>query len=107
MMKIIEKNRGSAEFIELINPMFQQMFGRDTSVLELRFLPFLMYSLTDQYMEREKIRNGERELLKEYQSKGFIVKDGIDIGCTKEFWNFISSVVYDSYVQELSRADKS
>lgn len=106
MMKIIEKERGSAEFIELINPMFQQMFGRDTSVLELRFLPFLMYSLTDQCMEREKIRKGEKELLKEYQSKGFIVKNGTDIGCTKEFWNFISSVVYDSYVQELSRVEK-
>ena len=105
MMKIIEKKRGSIEFVESMNPKFQQMFGRDTSVLELRFLPFLMFSLTDQYMEREKIRNGERELLKEYQSKGFIVKDGIDIGCTKEFWNFISSVVYDSYVQELSRVE--
>lgn len=107
MMKIIEKERGSVEFVESMNPRFQQMFGRDTSVLELRFLPFLMYSLTDQYMEREKIRKGERELLKEYQSKGFIVKNGTDIGCTKEFWNFISSIVYDSYVQELSRADKS
>ena len=107
MMKIIEKDRGSVEFVESMNPMFQQMFGRNTSVLELRFLPFLMYSLTDQYMERGKIRSGERELLNEYQSKGLIVKDGISIGCTKEFWNFISSVVYDSYVQELSRADKS
>lgn len=106
-MKIIEKERGSAEYVKVMNPRFQQMFGRDTSVLELRFLPFLMYSLTDQYMERGKIRSGERELLNEYQSKGFIIKEGIGIGCTKEFWNFISSVVYDSYVQELSRADKS
>ena len=105
MMKIIEKNRGSAKFIELINPMFQQMFGRNTSILELRLLPFLMYSLTDQCIERSKLRSGERELLEEYQSKGFIVKNGTDIGCTKEFWNFISSVVYDSYVQELSRVE--
>lgn len=105
MMKIIEKERGSAEFVESMNPRFQQMLGRNTSVLELRLLPFLMYSLTDQYMERGKIRSGERELLTEYQSKGFIVKNGAHIGCTKEFWNFISSVVYDFYVQELSRVE--
>lgn len=105
MMKIIEKERGSVEFVESMNPRFQQMFGRDTSLLEIRLLPYLMYSLTDQCMERSKLRNGERELLNEYQSKGFIVKNGTDIGCTKEFWNFISSVVYDSYVQELSRVE--
>lgn len=105
MMKIIEKERGSVEFVESMNPRFQQMFSRDTSVLELRFLPFLMYSLADQCMERGKIRKGEKTLLKEYKSKGFIVKNGTDIGCTKEFWNFISSIVYESYVQELSRVE--
>lgn len=100
--KLIGKSRGNVECVEILNPKFQKMFGRDTSILEIRLFPFLMYSLTDQYLEREKIRLGEKELLNEYQSKGLLVINGTDIGCTKEFWDFISSVVYESYVQELS-----
>lgn len=103
--KLIEKSRGDVEFVEMLNPKFQKMFGRDTSILEIRLFPFLMFSLTDQCLERGKIRPGEGELLDEYQSKGLLVKNGTDIGCTKEFWNFISSVVYESYVQELSTVE--
>lgn len=102
---IIEKSRGSVEYVEILNPKFQKMLGRDTSILEIRLFPFLMYSLTDQYLEREKIRSGERELLNEYQSKGLLVINGADIGCTREFWEFISSIVYESYVQELSKVE--
>lgn len=103
--KLIEKHRGNAEYVEILNPKFQKMFGRDTSVLEIRLFPFLMFSLTDQYLERGKIRPGERELLDEYQSRGLLVTNGADIGCTKEFWNFISSIVYESYIQELSTVE--
>lgn len=100
-MKIIEKNRGGKEHLELIKKDFEKFLGRDPSLLEIRLFPYLVYSLMDQIIEREKITSKERELLTNYEKQGFIKKRGTDIGCTKEFWDFLTDIVYKTYVQEV------
>ena len=102
-MEIIEKNRGGKEHIELVKKDFEKFLGRDPSLLEIRLFPYLIYSLMDQMIEREKITLEEKVLLTNYEKQGFIKKRGTDIGCTKEFWNFITDVVYKTYVQEVEK----
>lgn len=104
-MKIIKKNRGGKEHVELVKKEFEEFLKRDPSLLEIRLFPYLIYSLMDQMIEREKITLEERELLENYEKQGFIKKRGIDIGCTKEFWDFITDIAYKTYVQEVEGDD--
>lgn len=101
-MKIIEKNRGGKEHLKFVKKDFEKFLGRDPSLLEIRLFPYLVYSLMDQTLEREKLTSEERELLENYEKQGFIKTRGADIGCTKEFWDFITDIVYKTYVQEVS-----
>lgn len=102
-MKIIDKSRGNVdrENIKHLDEKFQQMLGRDANKNEIRFFPYLIHSLMDQYIERDKLNGYELDLLQDYQDKGLLVKHYADIGCTKEFWNFITEIVYDRYVCEV------
>lgn len=102
-MKIIEKLRGNVENqnIKHLDKKFQQMLGRDANKNEIRFFPYLMHCLMDQYVDRNKLNEHELDLLHDYQNKGLLVKQGADIGSTKEFWDFISEIVYDRYVCEV------
>ncbi len=100
-MKIIEKKRGGKEYLEFVKKDFEKFFGRDPSLREIRLFPYLTYSLMNQKIEREKMNSEERELLTNYERQGFIKKRGTDIGCTKEFWDFMTDIVYKTYVQEV------
>ncbi len=102
-MKIIEKLRGNVEKqnIKHLDKKFQKMLGRDANKNEIRFFPYLMHCLMDQYVDRNKLKKHELDLLQDYQNKGLLVKQGTNIGCTKEFWDFINEIVYDRYVCEV------
>lgn len=102
-MKLIEKLRGNVEKqnIKHLDKKFQKILGRDANKNEIRFFPYLVHCLMDQYVDRDKLNGHELDLLKDYQNKGLLVKQGIDIGCNKEFWDFINEIVYDRYVCEV------
>lgn len=102
-MKIIEKLRGNVENqnIKHLDKKFQKMLGRDANKNEIRFFPYLMHCLMDQYVDRSNLNKHELDLLQDYQNKGLLVKQGTNIGSTKEFWDFINETVYDRYVCEV------
>lgn len=102
-MKIIEKSRGNSEEnkIKHLDNKFQKMLGRDANKNEIRFFPRLMHWLTEQYVDEDTLNGYEVDLLQDYQDKGLLVKQDIDIGCTKEFWDFVNEIVYDRYVCDI------
>lgn len=102
-MKIIEKLRGNVEKqnIKHLDKKFQKLLGRDANKNEIRFFPYLVHCLMDQYVDRNKLNKHELDLLQDYQNKELLVKQGTNIGCSKEFWDFISEIVYDRYVCEV------
>ena len=96
-----EKECGNCENIEHLDSMFQKMVGRNANIAEIRLFPYLVYSLLDQEIDRAKLSEEERELIKDYVQKGLMHKRSRTIGCTKEFWDFITEVTYDRYVLEV------
>lgn len=102
-MKIIEKLRGNVEKqnIKHLDKKFQKMLGRDANKNEIRLFPYLICCLLDQYVDRRKLDKHELDLLQDYQDKELLVKQGTNIGCSKEFWDFINEIVYDRYVCEV------
>lgn len=101
-----EKKRGSCEDIEQLNPIFQKILGRNANKTEIRLFPYLICCLQDQEIERERLNNEEINLIKEYVEKKLMFKQGRTIGCTREFWSFITQVTYDRYVLEMGKSTK-
>ena len=55
----------------------------------------------DQEIDRRKLSSEEQKLIKDYIEKGLLIKASRRIGCSKEFWAFLTDVTYDRYVIEL------
>lgn len=69
-----EKKRGNCENIEHLNAKFQEILGRNANKTEIRLFPYLIYCLQDNEIEREKLSKDERDLIKEYVSRGLMQK---------------------------------
>lgn len=73
------------------------------TVEELRLIPYLQYLLVNHMpVDPAKLHCGEREILKKWRDEGkitFSVQEPCTI--TKEFWDFINNILFDSYVPEL------
>lgn len=101
-----EKIRGNIKGREDLNVLFQKTLGRNLNIDDVHFFPCLIHCLLDQYIDKTKLRNNERGLLLGYKIKGFIKltnedRYGSAIGCTQEFWEFITKITYELYVNEV------
>jgi hypothetical protein len=101
-----EKIRGNIKGREDLNVLFQKTLGRNLNIDDVYFFPYLIHCLLDQHINKTKLRNNERDLLLGYKIKGFIKltnedRYGSTIGCTQEFWEFITKITYELYVNEV------
>lgn len=75
----------------------------DISLTELGLMPYLQYLLINHMpVDPAKLHCGERETLQKWRDEGkitFSLQEPCTI--TKEFWNFINNVLFDSYIPEL------
>lgn len=75
---------------------------------ELRLMPYLQYLLVNQIpIDPRKIDQEEREILQKWRNEGkitFSMKD--PCSATKEFWDQISDIIYDTYVFEIKDSVK-
>ena len=103
MATIINKRMSSdPEALKHLNARFQEMLGRDANIAEIKLFPFLIQSLMDRYFEKFKLYPEERDYIKDYEKKNLIaINDDKQIGCTKEFWDFMCEIVYDRRVCEI------
>ena len=73
------------------------------TVEELRLIPYLQYLLVNHMrVDPAKINEKERKILQKWRDEGkitFSVQEPCTI--TKEFWDFINNILFDSYVPEL------
>ena len=102
-MKLVLKDRGNFEKAnkEKLNKLFEEVLGREASKEDIRLFPYLTYSLQDQRIDIRKSSYEEEDFLEDYTNKGlFLIEDG-KIGCTKEFWDFLTNVVYETYICEI------
>ena len=70
---------------------------------ELRLIPYLQYLLVN-YMpvDIQKVSKDEREILGKWRDEGRITFScNHPCTITKEFWDFINNILFDSYIPEL------
>lgn len=96
-----DKQRGNCENLEHLNLKFQKILNRPVNKTEVKLFPYLIHCLMDQEIDRRKLSSEEQKLIKDYIEKGLLIKASRTIGCSKEFWTFLTDVTYDKYVIEL------
>ena len=79
----------------------KRMIGRELiSTSELRLLPYLQFiMMNDQKIEPMKINLEDRHILNKWKEEGFCEGRMNGLRITKEFWNFMNEILYQSYVK--------
>jgi hypothetical protein len=80
----------------------KELFGYKISTAHLRLLPYIQYVVVnDKKIEKVKVSEQEISIIRKWSEEGYISIDketGI-VSITKEFWNIICELIYESYVK--------
>ena len=73
------------------------------SLKELRLIPYFQYLLVNNMpVEPKKIDADERKILQKWRDEGKITFScSQKVTATKEFWNWMNEILWDSYVPQL------
>ena len=83
-----------------INIIANKRIGRDITIRELRLLPYIQYvMMNEQKLNPNKINDEERKVLRLWKTEGFIEGGASGLSITKDFWDFMSEVLFEGYVK--------
>ena len=69
------------------------------SQVELRLMPYVQYTIMNGgKLEREKLNNEEREVLKDWEVKNWIDLNQLEIRVTKPFFDAMNELLWLTYV---------
>lgn len=75
------------------------IIGREITMDELRLMPYIQYvMMNEQRLDIPKINPEERKILKKWKEEGFIEGGASGLSITKDFWDFLSEILFLSYV---------
>lgn len=80
----------------------REKYGIETTK-ELRLIPYFQYLLVNHMpVDVSKVDSEERKILKRWQDEGKITFSCSEsVTATKEFWDWINDVLWDSYVPQM------
>lgn len=75
--------------------------GREISKDELRLLPYIQYiMMNEQKLDLIKINPKERQIFMQWKKDGYCEGGITGLSITKEFWDFMCEVLFQSYVKQ-------
>jgi len=87
------------EFTDQAKAKMEKFLGRETSESELRLYPYLQYQMmNEQEIDPAKVNGEDRKILKRLRADGHIEGGASGLAMTKEFWDFINNILFDTYV---------
>ena len=90
-------NRG--ELTPSAKAKMEKFLGRDATGTELRLYPYLQYVMMNhQSIDPQKINKDERQILSTLRSEGHIEGGASGMAITRQFWDFMCDVLFDTYV---------
>lgn len=96
---------GRGTFTAEVKAKMERFLGRETSQTELRLYHYLQYQMMNERRLHPRRLNGEdREILQKLRESGHIEGGASGLAMTREFWNFINDVLWDTYVGHLEIA---
>lgn len=74
--------------------------GRDIDQTELRLIPYVQFvMLNEQKIDIRKINQDERKILRKWKDAGLIEGGASGLSVTKDFWDFSSEILFQSYAK--------
>ena len=90
---------GRGQLTDRANEIAQASLGRKITQQELRLLPYIQYCMmNEQTLRMEHISREEREILSKWREEGLIDGGASGLSITKDFWNFMSEILFETYV---------
>lgn len=83
-----------------VNEKAKKFLGREITVTELRLYPYIDYCLKNGgFYDRKKIDHTENQILIKLENEKHIDRCGNMFFISKEFYDFMNDVLWDSYVE--------
>lgn len=74
-------------------------FPDDITIKELRLIPYIVYAAqNERRIDFKKINVEEKEILDAWEEAGWIKNYHVKIEIRKDFWDFMSDMIYMAYV---------
>lgn len=85
-----------------IQEIAKKHIGRELiSTDELRLIPYIQTVMCNKQEINPRLINSEdRAILQLWEEKGFIKQEKVGISVTKEFWDFMCEILFESYVKD-------
>lgn len=82
-----------------IQEIAKKFLSREITTTELRFYPYIQYvMMNEQKLDISKINQEERKILSVLKTEGHIEGGAGGMGITKEFWDYLSEILWEGYV---------
>lgn len=83
---------------EDIQAVARERLGYEITTLELRLMPYLLFTMTDSgKLDPKRINAEERKALAKWREQGHIEGGAGGLGMSKEFWDTISEILWLGY----------
>lgn len=101
---------GRGVLTDEIKDLAKTKFGLDLTTAELRLMPYFQYRILNYgNVDPAHLNKEDRGILSSWRERGFITGGASSgsLGCTKEFWDIISELLWLAYVEiKLNNLDK-
>ncbi len=85
---------------EEVNKIAEDMIHRKITQIELRLIPYIQYVMVnEQKLDPNRINGDERKILQKWREEGYIEGGASGLSITKEFWKFMSEILFEAYVR--------
>ena len=92
---------GRGVLTEEVQEIANTYIGRDIDKTELRLIPYIQYVMVnEQKFDINKINQDERKILRKWKDAELVEGGASGLAITKEFWNFMCEILFQSYVKQ-------
>ena len=93
--------KGRGVLTKEVQEIAKKHIGREIDITELRLIPYIQYVMVnEQRLDVNRITRDERKVLRKWKDAELIEGGASGLAITEEFWNFISDVMFQSYVKQ-------
>lgn len=103
-IKLNKRENGRGTFTPKVHELSEKLLGRQMTITELRLLPYLDNCIKDFNILkdthfRSKVSDDEIEFIHWLEEQGHVLWQADKIMVTKEFYDFMKEVLWESYVE--------
>ena len=90
---------GRGQLTDSAKAKMEAFLGRTATQTELRLYPYIQFvMMNEQRIDPKKINGEERQILSELRAAGHIEGGASGLAMTREFWDFLGDILFDTYV---------